>query len=92
MIEPIKVLPQSARNIDNDPEIWDNEILVGVSTLNINSASFTQIKNQAENDEKKVAQIILDTVEKREKQNNPVTNSGGMFVGTVKKVGNALKG
>lgn len=91
VLEPKGVLPQTAWKIDNSMDIWDNEILVSVSTLNIDSASFTQIKQQAENDEKNVAQIILDTIEKRGKQHNPVTNSGGMFVGTVKKIGEALK-
>ena len=80
VIEPKGVLPQTAWKIDNTMDIWDNEILVEVSTLNIDSASFTQIKQSADNDENKIAEIILDTVEKRGKQHNPVTNSGGMFV------------
>jgi L-erythro-3,5-diaminohexanoate dehydrogenase len=92
VLEPKGVLPQTAWKIDNTMDIWDNEILVDVTTLNIDSASFTQIKNQAENDEEKIAQIILNTVNTRGKQHNPVTNSGGMFVGKVKKIGKALEG
>lgn len=39
-------LPQPAEKIDNSMEIYDNEILIDVKTLNIDSASFTQIKKK----------------------------------------------
>ncbi len=92
VIEPKGVLPQAAWKIDNDMEIYSNEILCDVITLNIDSASFTQIKEQANQDEKKIGEIILDTVEKRGKQHNPVTGSGGMFIGKVKEIGKDLQG
>lgn len=47
VIEPKGVLPQPALKIDNTMEIYDNEILIDVHTLNIDSASFTQIKDLA---------------------------------------------
>ena len=44
VIEPKGVLPQPANKIDNNmDEIYDNEILIDVQTLNIDSASFTDI-------------------------------------------------
>ena len=43
VISPKGVLPQPADKIDNDMEIWDNEVLIDVKTLNIDSASFTEI-------------------------------------------------
>jgi uncharacterized beta-barrel protein YwiB (DUF1934 family) len=46
VIEPKGVLPQPALKIDNTMELYDNEILIDVQTLNIDSASFTQIKEQ----------------------------------------------
>lgn len=73
-------------------EIYDNEILIDVQTLNIDSASFTQIQEQAGGDEKKIAEIMLDIVAKQGKHRNPVTGSGGMLLGTVEKIGDALKG
>ncbi len=91
VIEPKGVLPQAAWKIDNDMEIYSNEILCDVITLNIDSASFTQIKEQANQDEQKIGEIILDTVAKRGKQHNPVTGSGGMFIGVVKEIGPDLK-
>jgi len=93
VIEPKGVLPQPAQKINNDMStIYDNEILVNVDTLNVDSASFTQIKKEAGGDVEKIKQIILRTVSERGKQHNPVTGSGGMFIGTVAQIGPALKG
>ena len=59
VIEPKGVLPQPANKIDNNmDEIYDNEILIDVQTLNIDSASFTQIEQQAGGDKAKIAEIM----------------------------------
>lgn len=92
VLEPKGVLPQPALKIDNDMEIYDNEILIDVQTLNIDSASFTQIYNQAGKDLEKTEEIIKGIVEERGKHQNPVTGSGGMLIGTVEKIGDALEG
>jgi L-erythro-3,5-diaminohexanoate dehydrogenase len=90
VLEPLGVLPQGAWKIDNTMEIFDNEILVEVSALNIDSASFTQIKQEANGDEARIAQIVCGIVAQRGKQHNPVTGSGGMLIGTVLEIGPAL--
>ncbi|OFZ84210.1 MAG: L-erythro-3,5-diaminohexanoate dehydrogenase [Bdellovibrionales bacterium RIFOXYD1_FULL_44_7] len=91
VIRPIGVLPQTAEKVDNNmKEIYDNEILVDVDTLNVDSASFTQIENQAKGDVKKIAEIMQGIVAERGKHQNPVTGSGGMFIGRINKVGSAL--
>ncbi len=87
VLEPKGVLPQPALKIDNDMELYDNEILIDVKTLNIDSASFTQIKEQAGGDKEKMAEIIKGIVAERGKMQNPVTGSGGMLIGTVEKIG-----
>ena len=93
VIEPLGVLPQPALKVDNTiTEIYDNEILVDVDILNIDSASFTQIKEQAGGDVEKIKEIILDIVATQGKMKNPVTGSGGMFIGTVLQIGEALVG
>lgn len=92
VIEPKGILPQPALRIDNTMEIYDNEILIDVQTLNVDSASFTQIKKQAEGDEAKIKEIMMGIVEKYGKHKNPVTGSGGMLIGTVAQVGEALEG
>ncbi len=93
VIEPKGVLPQPANKLDNNmDEIYDNEILIDVRTLNVDSASFTQIEKQAGGDKAKIAQIMLDIVAKQGKHRNPVTGSGGMLLGVVEKIGEALEG
>jgi L-erythro-3,5-diaminohexanoate dehydrogenase len=93
VIEPAGVLPQPAKKINNDmSELYDNEILIDVHTLNIDSASFTQIEEQAGGDEAKIAEIMRGIVAERGKHQNPVTGSGGMLIGTVEKIGPGLEG
>ncbi len=92
VIEPMGILPQPAQKISNDMEIYDNEILIDVQTLNIDSASFTQIKEQAGRDEAKIKEIMMDIVATQGKHKNPVTGSGGMLIGTVAQIGDALVG
>lgn len=93
VISPKGVLPQPAERVDNNmDELYDNEILIDVQTLNIDSASFTQIMEQAGGDEQRIAEIMLDIVAKQGKHRNPVTGSGGMLLGTVERIGDALKG
>jgi L-erythro-3,5-diaminohexanoate dehydrogenase len=70
--------------------IWDNEILIDVDILNVDSASFTQINEQAGTDESKIADIITGIVSERGKLQNPVTGSGGMFTGRVAQIGPVL--
>ena len=92
VIEPVGSLPQPAQKIDNTMEIYDNEILIDVQTLNIDSASFTQIKEQANHDVDKIKEIMTGIVDTRGKHHNPVTGSGGMLIGTINSVGEALEG
>jgi L-erythro-3,5-diaminohexanoate dehydrogenase len=92
VIEPKGVLPQPARKINNDMEIYDNEILIDVQSLNVDSASFTQIANEAGHDARKITEKIASIVAERGKQQNPVTGSGGMLIGTIEKIGPALEG
>ncbi|WP_427337824.1 zinc-binding dehydrogenase [Caloranaerobacter sp. DY30410] len=92
VIEPKGVLPQPALKIDNNMEIYDNEILIDVQTLNIDSASFTQIKEEAGGDIEKIKEIMMNIVNTRGKHQNPVTGSGGMLIGRVEKIGPALEG
>ena len=62
VIEPSGVLPQPAWKIDNTMEIYDNEILIDVDTLNIDAASFTQIEEAEGGDVQKMARHSLDII------------------------------
>ncbi len=91
VLEPKGAMPQPAQRLDNDMSVvYDNEILVDVIALNVDSASFTQIEEEAGHDVEKIAAKILQIVGERGKQQNPVTGSGGMFIGRVAKIGSAL--
>nr|WP_320132210.1 L-erythro-3,5-diaminohexanoate dehydrogenase [uncultured Holophaga sp.] len=93
VVEPKGVLPQPALRVDNDfNTLYDNEILVDVLALNIDSASFTQIEEEAGHDLSRIGAKILKIVRERGKMQNPVTGSGGMLIGTVARVGAALAG
>ncbi|OAA31037.1 L-erythro-3,5-diaminohexanoate dehydrogenase [Kosmotoga arenicorallina S304] len=87
VIEPKGSLPQSALKIDNTMELYSNEILIKVQTLNVDSASFTQIKDACNNDKGRISEMIKKIVEERGKLQNPVTGSGGMLIGTVEAIG-----
>jgi L-erythro-3,5-diaminohexanoate dehydrogenase len=92
VIDPPGSMPQSARKIDNTPVAHENEILCEVETLNIDSASFKQIRDHCAGDSGRIAAHIVETVRERGKQHNPVTGSGGMFIGRVLEVGERLRG
>lgn len=92
VLEPKGVLPQPAQKIDNTMEIYNNEVLIDVQTLNVDSASFTQIKEQAGGDPERIKEIMLGIVAERGKHHNPVTGSGGMLIGTVAEIGEGLIG
>mgnify|MGYP000066661003 FL=1 len=92
VIEPKGVLTQAAWKIDNDmTKHYSNEIICDVISLNIDSASFTQIEEACGGDEKKIGEMIMGIVAERGKQQNPVTGSGGMFIGKVAYIGEDLK-
>lgn len=87
VIEPKSALPQNALKVDNSLPIRDNEILIDVDVLNIDSASFRQMKDACNGDIEAVKKMIHSIVSERGKQQNPVTGSGGMLLGTVKEMG-----
>ena len=81
VISPKGVLPQPADVVDNTMEIYNNEVLIDVHTLNIDSASFTEISNRANGDVEEIKRIILEIVNTTGKHKNPWTGSGGMLIG-----------
>ncbi|MBD3194513.1 MAG: L-erythro-3,5-diaminohexanoate dehydrogenase [Candidatus Lokiarchaeota archaeon] len=92
VIEPAGALPQAALKISNDMKIFDNEILIDVDYLNIDSASFTQLKEEARGDLEKIKRKIIDIVNNRGKMQNPVTGSGGMLIGVIERIGSKITG
>ncbi|RAL23365.1 L-erythro-3,5-diaminohexanoate dehydrogenase [Thermoflavimicrobium daqui] len=85
--EPQGVLPQPAWKIDADPSIYENELCIEVERLNIDSASFTQLKEEAQGDIIRIKEKIWNIIQERGKMHNPVTGSGGMLIGRVASIG-----
>jgi L-erythro-3,5-diaminohexanoate dehydrogenase len=92
VLEPAGAMPQDAWRIDNTPVAGPTEILCDVEALNIDSASFRQIAETCDFDAQRIASRIVEIVAQRGKQHNPITGSGGMFVGRVLALGDALHG
>jgi L-erythro-3,5-diaminohexanoate dehydrogenase len=84
--EPAGVLPQQAERLDADPKPWPDEVVVDVERLNLDAASFRQLREQYGSGDA-VRAAVLEIVGQRGKMHNPVTGSGGMLLGTVREVG-----
>ncbi|WP_367128245.1 L-erythro-3,5-diaminohexanoate dehydrogenase [Saccharothrix sp. HUAS TT1] len=85
VLEPVGVLPQQARRLDATPVCGPDEVLVDVDRLNLDAASYRQLRERHGVDG--VRQAVLDIVADRGKMQNPVTGSGGMLLGSVRAVG-----
>jgi L-erythro-3,5-diaminohexanoate dehydrogenase len=80
------VLPQRAKKLDPSLPLRDGELLVDVESLNIDAASFKQLKEAAGGVSEKIIEQIRAIVLERGKMQNPVTGSGGMLIGRVKEI------
>jgi L-erythro-3,5-diaminohexanoate dehydrogenase len=87
VVEPRGVLPQAAWRLDPDPGLAADEVRVRVERLNLDAASFRQLRQKHGGDGDAVRAEVLEIVRARGKMQNPVTGSGGMLVGTVEEVG-----
>ena len=92
VLEPKGVLPQAAARLDASLPIFDNELRIDVATLNVDSSSFRQMLEAAGGDRAKVGARVSEIVGSRGKQQNPVTGSGGMLLGTIAEIGPAYRG
>jgi L-erythro-3,5-diaminohexanoate dehydrogenase len=80
-------LPQRAQRLDPSLPLRKSELLIEVESLNIDAASFEQIRSQARGDTREIAAIIRGIVRERGKMHNPATGSGGMLMGKVRQIG-----
>lgn len=86
VLEPVGVLPQQAWRLSNEPRSRPDEVLVDVERLNLDAASFRQLREE-HGPPDAVRRAVLEIIEQRGKMHNPVTGSGGMLLGTVREVG-----
>ncbi len=87
VLEPQHVLPTSAWRLDNSRAIGPGEIRVDLRRIHIEGTSFKQICMEANNQEQRIRQKIIDIVIRRGKLHNPVTDTGGLLYGTVAEIG-----
>ena len=87
VVEPAGVIPQAAWKLDASPELLRHtEILLRVSALNLDSTGMAQLQAAGED----IGAQVMGIVHQRGKMHNPVTNSGGVLVGTVQEIGPAV--
>jgi L-erythro-3,5-diaminohexanoate dehydrogenase len=87
VIDPPGVLPQAAWRLDGDPAIAPDEVRIRVDRLNLDAASYRQIREAYDGDPDKIRAAVLEIIATRGKMQNPVTGSGGMLTGTVEEAG-----
>jgi L-erythro-3,5-diaminohexanoate dehydrogenase len=87
VLDPPRVLPQAAWRLDASPVIAPDEVLVRVDRLNLDAASYRQLRETYAGDPDKIRAAVLDIIATRGKMQNPVTGSGGMLTGTVEQAG-----
>jgi L-erythro-3,5-diaminohexanoate dehydrogenase len=89
VLDPPGVLPQAAWRLDPSPAIAADEVRVRVDRLNLDAASYRQLRETYAGDPDKIRATVLEIIATRGKMQNPVTGSGGMLTGTVEEAGPA---
>jgi L-erythro-3,5-diaminohexanoate dehydrogenase len=87
VIDPPGVLPQAAWRLDASPVIAPDEVRIRVDRLNLDAASYRQLREAYAADPDKIRTAVLDIITARGKMQNPVTHSGGMLTGTIEEAG-----
>jgi L-erythro-3,5-diaminohexanoate dehydrogenase len=87
VVEPPGVLPQAAWRLDASPAIAPDEVRIRVDRLNLDAASYRQIREAYSGDPDKIRRAVLEIITTRGKMQNPVTGSGGMLTGTIEETG-----
>ncbi len=87
VLEPQYVLPTSAWRLDNSREIYPNEIRVAIKRIHLEGTGFKQLCTEANNNEEKIKQKIIDIAIRRGKLHNPVTDTGGLVCGEIEEIG-----
>jgi L-erythro-3,5-diaminohexanoate dehydrogenase len=89
VITPAGVLPQAAWRLDARPQLWPDEVRVAVERLNLDAASFRQLRDSTGASTAAMRTAVCKIVAERGKMQNPVTGSGGMLTGVVDEAGQA---
>ncbi len=83
------VLPQQAEKLDAALPCQSTELEIAVEQLHVDASSMRQLRQARAGDLEAVRADLLALVRRRGKLHNPVTNSGGMLAGRVRRAGSA---
>lgn len=87
VLEPQQVLPTSAWRLDNNRNIFPDEIRLSLKSIHLEGTSFKQIRTEANDNEEQIKRKIIDIVIRRGKLHNPVTDTGGLAFGVIEQIG-----
>jgi len=87
VLDPPGVLPQAAWRLNPSAAIARDEVRIRVDRLNLDAASYRQLRETYAGDPDKIRAAVLEIIATRGKMQNPVTGSGGMLTGTVEEAG-----
>ena len=83
VIEPPGVLPQAAWRLDADPAIAPDEVRIRVDRLNLDAASYRQIREAYAGDPDKIRAAVLEIIVTRGKMQNPLGLVPGQRIATL---------
>jgi L-erythro-3,5-diaminohexanoate dehydrogenase len=84
------VLPQAADRLDATMPCQATELEISVEHIHIDASSFAQLRRAHADDAAAIRDALLALVRHRGKLHNPVTNSGGMLTGAVRRAGSTF--
>ena len=87
VLAPTGVLPQAAWRLDTSPGLWPDEVRVRVERLNLDAASFRQLREATGGAAADMRAEVCRIVAERGKMQNPATGSGGMLTGVIEETG-----
>jgi L-erythro-3,5-diaminohexanoate dehydrogenase len=83
-------LPQAADRLDATLPCQATELEISVEHIHIDASSLAQLRRTHGDDAASLRDTLLALVRHRGKLHNPVTNSGGMLTGVVRRAGPAF--
>jgi L-erythro-3,5-diaminohexanoate dehydrogenase len=83
-------LPQAADRLDATLPCQATELEISVEHIHIDASSLAQLRRAHGDDAASIRDALLALVRHRGKLHNPVTNSGGMLTGVVRRAGPAF--
>jgi L-erythro-3,5-diaminohexanoate dehydrogenase len=89
-LRPAGTLPHLAERLDSTAPSNEHEAEVDVEFLNVDAASFRQLRESCRGDPDEMSSAIAAIVRERGKMQNPATGSGGVLVGRLTAVGSSF--